>query len=398
MPKRTRANDDIDVNNIAESINMDRGLIDRLLLIDHDELSVLLTYIDNKAKIPNALIKEASIALKSFSATKWFEFAQKFGLSQDLEMLDIWLDLKTSRTPKYSLPPSLHEAMFENAWHWQDVYCEKVNEIMEASVRILDPYLVPIVALFQGRVIDKPEQAMMETKYSTGGDVDHEIFMIGGILFLIIKFKRMPRAIALAQLFLELASAAEVNKSTDFKGLCVYGLLTNFLYFNFYSFDPSTNQFCFDETIITNVQRTTVFAEMMNVSNKIFGVILSAYVDGLRASITQSKDRAKSINPSELTSGGKDISNHKSTDQWEAALALAESCRFKFEEPVSSHQDIEDRANKALGLLTQSVRSIPRASTFTGGVDDPSTSAELQALANRISKETHARYLSELKQ
>jgi hypothetical protein len=36
-------------------------------------------------------------------------------------------------------------------------------------------YIVPIVALFQGRVIDTPEQAMMETQYSTGGGVEHEV-------------------------------------------------------------------------------------------------------------------------------------------------------------------------------------------------------------------------------
>jgi hypothetical protein len=36
-------------------------------------------------------------------------------------------------------------------------------------------YIVPIVSLFQGRVIDEPEQAMVETKYSTGGDVEHEV-------------------------------------------------------------------------------------------------------------------------------------------------------------------------------------------------------------------------------
>jgi hypothetical protein len=38
-------------------------------------------------------------------------------------------------------------------------------------------YIVPIVALFQGRVIDEPEQAMAETQYSTGGDVEHEVRM-----------------------------------------------------------------------------------------------------------------------------------------------------------------------------------------------------------------------------
>lgn len=36
-------------------------------------------------------------------------------------------------------------------------------------------YIVPIVALFQGRVIDKPEQAMDESKYLTGGEVEHEV-------------------------------------------------------------------------------------------------------------------------------------------------------------------------------------------------------------------------------
>ena len=36
-------------------------------------------------------------------------------------------------------------------------------------------YIVPVVALFQGRVIDKPEQAMIETKYSTGGEVEHKV-------------------------------------------------------------------------------------------------------------------------------------------------------------------------------------------------------------------------------
>ena len=44
-----------------------------------------------------------------------------------------------------------------------------------------------------------------------------------------------------------------------------------------------------------------------------------------------------------------------------------------------------------------SVRSTPRASTFTGGDDDPSTPAELKALAARVAKGTHERYLSKLK-
>ncbi|KAF8221269.1 hypothetical protein L208DRAFT_1213108, partial [Tricholoma matsutake] len=51
-------------------------------------------------------------------------------------------------------------------------------------------------------VINKPEQAMTETIYSTGGEVEHKIFMAGGVLFVIIKFKLvLLDANALAQLF-----------------------------------------------------------------------------------------------------------------------------------------------------------------------------------------------------
>ena len=36
-------------------------------------------------------------------------------------------------------------------------------------------YLVHIIGLFQGRIIDKPEQDMLETEYATGGEVEHEV-------------------------------------------------------------------------------------------------------------------------------------------------------------------------------------------------------------------------------
>lgn len=153
-------------------------------------------------------------------------------------------------------------------------------------------YIVPIVALFQGRVIDQPEQTMVETQYSTGADVGHEvswvficassigvIFMISGILFLVIEFKLgVPNHINLAQPFLELLCAyfhsvyilsiilsrhlcsrrraAEQNNQLDFAGLRICGLLTDLTQFKFYSYDPSTKQFCFDERILTNNRGT----------------------------------------------------------------------------------------------------------------------------------------------
>jgi hypothetical protein len=38
-------------------------------------------------------------------------------------------------------------------------------------------YIVPIIALFQGRVADEPKEAMVETQYSTGSDIEHEVSM-----------------------------------------------------------------------------------------------------------------------------------------------------------------------------------------------------------------------------
>jgi hypothetical protein len=85
-----------------------------------------------------------------------------------------------------------------------------------------------------------------------------------------------------------------------------------------------------------------------------------------------------------------------------------------FERPVTSLQDIEETGNDALKLLTKryaavaqliangkhllhhtaaSICFLPRASYFTGD-DDPSTTAELQALATRVINKWHRSYLS----
>jgi hypothetical protein len=59
-------------------------------------------------------------------------------------------------------------------------------------------------------------------------------------------------------------AAAEMNSSDDFAGLCIYGLLTDFGLFNFYSYDPNTKQFCFDETIINNYRRADACSDMID--------------------------------------------------------------------------------------------------------------------------------------
>ncbi|KIL55332.1 hypothetical protein M378DRAFT_28579 [Amanita muscaria Koide BX008] len=383
-----RSHEDINVDKLIDSINLDKGLRAAFSGLTADELAALLADFANTANLPTAAIKKARVGLPSFSTAKWTEFALQYGLPSNV----LHLNLEPFTTPKYRLPPSLHETMFENAWRWQDVYREKVDQGREeARVRLLEPVLYcSDFSIIQGRVIDEPEQAMVATQYSTGGDVEHEIFMIGGILFFVIEFKLgflTPNN--LAQLFLELLSTAEQNNQLDFAGLRIYGLLTDLTQFKFYSYNPTSEQFCCDEEITINTRRITAFHDMINVSNKIFGVILTAYMDGLRAIISRSKDRAKKKDFSPQSSAPgvlkgqstpsssrktnsqvalnrlsssartpraskeKKTGGRKLTDQWEAALRLAKRCVEKFNEPVVSIQDIEARANGALELLTE---------------------------------------------
>ena len=101
-----------------------------------------------------------------------------------------------------------------------------------------------------------------------------------------------------------------MNKKLDFAGLRIYGLLTDLIQFKFYSYDPTTRQFYFDEMILVNTKRTSIIFDMVDglwipplqsprsdlfcsVADKIFGVILTAYMDGLRAIIKRRQDRAK---------------------------------------------------------------------------------------------------------
>ena len=150
--------------------------------------------------------------------------------------------------------------------------------------------------------------------------------MIGGILFFVIELKTLTDN-NLAQVFLELLctfflllwtystlshhlAAAEMNERLDFAGLRIYGLLTDLEDFRFYSYDPSTKQFCFDEYIVVSNKRVPAFHDMiegLSISPfysyrpdffQIFGLLLTAYVDGLSAIVKRSRDRAKANNVS----------------------------------------------------------------------------------------------------
>ena len=105
-------------------------------------------------------------------------------------------------------------------------------------------------------------------------------------------------------------AAARLNEGVDFGKLRIYGLLTDLIDFHFYSYNPLTNRFAFDETLVVNITRDVSFTDMIPgiclflhtcltidqthlVANKIFSVILTAYIDGLEATLKRSNDRIK---------------------------------------------------------------------------------------------------------
>jgi hypothetical protein len=131
---------DIDVDDVIASMNLDGGLLAAFKELTEDELAVLLGELANRARLPTSAFKKARVDLTSFSKAKWSDFAPQYGLPQRTSTLT----LETFTTPRYRLPPSLHETMLQNAWRWQDVYRESMFQEREAGkVRLLEPVCQP---------------------------------------------------------------------------------------------------------------------------------------------------------------------------------------------------------------------------------------------------------------
>ncbi|KAF8221790.1 hypothetical protein L208DRAFT_1414470, partial [Tricholoma matsutake] len=377
---------------VAASVNLEEGWLDKLLELPTDELAKLLGDIANHGKVKTAVIKKARTSLPSFSGVKRSDFAERFGLPDSLE------NNRFERvvTPVYRLPPSIHEIMFEAGWRTQDVYQERQAQRREvARVRIMDPYLVRIIGLFQGRVIDKPEQDMLETEYASGGEVSMSlttvlphIFMIGGTLFFIAKFKLdISLEDNVAQLFVKILATAKANEKVDFANLCIYGLLTDLIDFHFYSYNPPAKEFAFDKTLVVNITRDMVFTDMIPVSNKIFNMILTAYINGLEATMLKSIGRKEKGDVS--SPGSMPLQRMRA---WKAPSeqGLTQQCRDKFEEPVETIDDIERNSTAALELLAKSVWFIPHVLHLMGAAN-PSSTEEIKDLAHRM---VHTKYLN----
>jgi len=128
---------DVDVEfAIAAAGIKDDDWLQKLLDLEEEQLILIISFLLNKGNIDNKSIKSARTELPSFSTTKWRDFAAQAGLSEDPS----YLRLQYFETPVYQLPPSFHNAVFENSWRAQDAYEEiVVQKCRESRIRILDP-------------------------------------------------------------------------------------------------------------------------------------------------------------------------------------------------------------------------------------------------------------------
>jgi len=159
----------------------------------------------------------------TFSSASWMQVCSDFGLSEDKGLLQLALfDL-----PDLCLPPSIHNRMLTAAMRAMDVYQEpQSHRTAEASnVRLFEAvskvfnllhdianasqWHVPLCQLFRGRIIDKPEQRMPGTNLTSGGRVEHELFVLNqGIILLVYELKLIIHGVVgqeeAAQVFLEM--------------------------------------------------------------------------------------------------------------------------------------------------------------------------------------------------
>ncbi|KAJ6537507.1 hypothetical protein DFH09DRAFT_1324140 [Mycena vulgaris] len=166
MPTKRKSLEDI------EGLMEEAGLTPKVLelLTGHPQATTAVVELVNRLGIKESTLKRARLELPSFSDITWKQAAQYFRLS-----------------PYY------------NALAFRRIY------------------LVPVVALFSGHIADAPECSMPETESSSGGSAEHQLFIVGNVLFLIVELKlglRENHDINYAQLFSKLFFATRTVQSS----------------------------------------------------------------------------------------------------------------------------------------------------------------------------------------
>jgi hypothetical protein len=125
---------DEDVTIAINSVPLPGGWFPKLLATNADDLTIILGELANSAKISSYAFKNARTNLRSFSATKWTDFALRFDLVLPDPEAFLYNAQKIS-TVVFRLPPSFHKRIVEMAWRSQDVYRE-THEQRDVATRV----------------------------------------------------------------------------------------------------------------------------------------------------------------------------------------------------------------------------------------------------------------------
>ncbi|KZV70248.1 hypothetical protein PENSPDRAFT_451289 [Peniophora sp. CONT] len=226
------------------------------------------------------------------------------------------------------LPPSLDQTVPRAARHLLNPFRTKGASLLESWV------LLALVAVFRGRIVLK-QTPIGKTSVTSGNAIEHKVVL------------GVPRVATdevdyVTQLFKAMLSATHVhwNVPPD-RQLRVYGLLTDSMHFEFYSYDPVTMRFSCDRELIVCIgSREDTLDTAIPVTNEIFSIHTPFGICR-----TNAQPRAETA--------------HSEVD-YDLALTLAEDARGLFTPEPTSQEEHEIRASQAFDMLHQSISIVPR--------------------------------------
>ncbi|KAJ6541887.1 hypothetical protein B0H19DRAFT_1268829 [Mycena capillaripes] len=358
--------DEPSIDEILEDVGLTADILKTIE--KHPEGTQILAEWANRMKISEKIFKHARRKLPSFSHVTWRDISGFFTLRPFAQCkFDVIPDVKSC-----FLPPHFHRKVFSQAWSAMDVYSEPNELALEApKVRLLESFLVPILALF-ARVADLPEQSIPETALSSGGSVEHEIYIIGNILFFVIELKKDIKDSEennFAQIFAELFRGAERNKNiAGFERLKVYGLLTDMGYQTGSSASYSKDMPTLKATCMKNEERSAAGS-------------ISPTGSSLVHQLGQT--------PSSVPETGPKTKGRPSFGIWEKARdeALAAQAKLSL---FGTSKELQQTGEEGLKLLETNVKAVEsRISKITTRYDLPSQS-DLNLLAEEAFDAWHA--------
>ncbi|KAF8492211.1 hypothetical protein F5888DRAFT_1806933 [Russula emetica] len=300
-------------------------------------------------------------AAPSFSNASWEDVASKFNLDPSKG----FKQLPTFSFPIASLPPSFHREVMKASAKWLDVYQERdAHDRGAARVRFMDAWLVPVCALFKGRLVEQPKSSMPNTPETSGGEVVHEVYMTEGIVLLVFELKLEFKNTRdhVAQVLLGLVSAYKRNSNKELRPQPpVYAILTDLEMFYFFCYDGS--QFtCTEAMFVSDESRPKFLAGMRRVSDHLFSVLLEGYIGTLAAVEARSTMRGLV----------RDHDSAQALDKARVAQHILVSCKRE------SLQSWEEVGCRGLFCLNESVSFLPKI----GSVSD----LDATTLDNEIEK------------